>query len=34
MSPVATDLGADLADLAAEAAALILPLWNTGGPRR
>jgi 3'(2'), 5'-bisphosphate nucleotidase len=30
MSPVATDLGADLADLAAEAAALILPLWNTG----
>jgi 3'(2'), 5'-bisphosphate nucleotidase len=30
MSVSATDLGADLADLAAEAAALILPLWKTG----
>jgi len=30
MSASVTDLGADLADLAAEAAALILPLWNTG----
>jgi 3'(2'), 5'-bisphosphate nucleotidase len=30
MNAAATDLGADLADLAAEAAALILPLWNSG----
>jgi 3'(2'), 5'-bisphosphate nucleotidase len=30
MGATLSDLGADLADIAAEAAALILPLWNTG----
>ena len=30
MDAALTDLGADLADLAAEAAALILPLWKSG----